>query len=210
MPRSAPEPNSPTATISRPTILPGSTSITRIATCRCSLRQSWGRPAPSSSRVSSRTSEGPPSGVGDDVMIIHDIPANFITSSAPALPYAAVLAQRNGGERGPTAACASSTIDPRIDRDNEISCNSEDPDTGGGAAYGRLLLNGALVQETPAFPPARQPGPSQDDAARRTPALADRQRFRHGLSQPSACPFDQRQDPGAAPGHHRVGRRARS
>ena len=90
-------------------------------------------------------------GVGDDVMIIHDIPANFITSSAAALPYAAVLAKRNGGKRGPTAA-ASSTIDPRIERDSEISCNSKDPDTG-GAAYGRLLLNGALVQETPAFPP---------------------------------------------------------
>ena len=96
-------------------------------------------------------------GVGDDVMIIHDMPANFITSSAPALPYAAVLAQRNRGKRGPTAP-ASSTIDPRIDRDNEISCNSDDPDTGGGAAYGRLLLNGALVQETPAFPPPDDQG----------------------------------------------------
>jgi FtsP/CotA-like multicopper oxidase with cupredoxin domain len=91
-------------------------------------------------------------GVSDDVMIIHDMPASFITASAPALPYRAVLAQLNGRERAPTAA-ANSTIDPRIDRDNEISCKSSDLDTGGGAPFARLLLNGALVQETSAFPP---------------------------------------------------------
>jgi FtsP/CotA-like multicopper oxidase with cupredoxin domain len=91
-------------------------------------------------------------GVSDDVMLIHDMPANFISSSAPALPYAAVLAQLNGRERSPTAAI-DSTIDRRIDRDNEISCMPKDPDTGGGEQYGRVLLNGALVQETPAFPP---------------------------------------------------------
>ena len=71
-------------------------------------------------------------GVSDDVMIIHDMPASYITSAAPALPYAAVLAQLNGSKRGPTAP-ASSTIDPRIDRDNEISCKTTDPDTGGGS-----------------------------------------------------------------------------
>ncbi len=91
-------------------------------------------------------------GVSDDVMIIHDMPASFITSSAPALPYRAVLAQLHARERAPTAA-AGPTIDPRIDRDNEITCKPTDPDTGGGAPFARLLLNGAVVQETPAFPP---------------------------------------------------------
>jgi FtsP/CotA-like multicopper oxidase with cupredoxin domain len=91
-------------------------------------------------------------GVSDDVMIVSDIPATFFTSSAPLLPQRAVLAQLNEHEHAPTAA-ADSTIDPRIDRDSEISCKTTGSPETGGAEFTRLLLNGAPVQETAAFPP---------------------------------------------------------
>jgi FtsP/CotA-like multicopper oxidase with cupredoxin domain len=90
--------------------------------------------------------------VSDDVMIVSDIPATFFTTAAPLLPQRAVLAQLNQQKHAPTAA-ADSTIDPRIDRDSEISCKTTgSPDTG-GPEFTRLLLNGAPVQETAAFPP---------------------------------------------------------
>jgi hypothetical protein len=43
-------------------------------------------------------------------------------------------------------------IDPKIDRANIGSCPTGSPDTGGPSVT-RLTLNGALVNETAAFPP---------------------------------------------------------
>lgn len=91
-------------------------------------------------------------GVADDVMVIHDFPAVFVTpKTSPALPYVDVLSGQYTHERTYTVP-DSPLVDPRIDRDNEVSCKRKDHDTG-GQEFARLTLNGALVQETAAFPP---------------------------------------------------------
>lgn len=88
-------------------------------------------------------------GVTDDVMVIHDMPVTYVTPSAPAPQQS--LADLAGRARAP-ATSTSVAIDPRIDRENEVTCKHEDLDTG-TPAFSRLLLNGAPVQDTASFPP---------------------------------------------------------
>ncbi len=90
-------------------------------------------------------------GVTDDVMVVRDFPASYVTSTAPRMPFWDVVAQRYTHERGHTEP-ASPAVDPRIDRDNELSCKTTDPDAG-GEEFTHVTLNGALVQETAQFPP---------------------------------------------------------
>ncbi|MEA2770447.1 MAG: hypothetical protein QOD93_3409 [Acetobacteraceae bacterium] len=91
-------------------------------------------------------------GVGDDVMVIHDVP--FIDPAGAGTP-AQVMAQHRAAsnrasQRGPIMPAA----DPRIDVVNEIGCAPGAPDTG-GPEITHLTLNGAAVPELPdgAFPP---------------------------------------------------------
>ncbi|HET6307847.1 MAG TPA: multicopper oxidase domain-containing protein [Rhodopila sp.] len=83
-------------------------------------------------------------GVGDDVLVIHDLPYMGPTgTSPPAQVMAQHRAESNpGAGQGPPGPGA----DPRIDVANEIGCAPGAPDTG-GAEVTHLTLNGAAVPE---------------------------------------------------------------
>jgi FtsP/CotA-like multicopper oxidase with cupredoxin domain len=116
--------------------------------------------------------------VTDDVMVIRDFPSNYVSgepgqvSAEPgrARPHRRLLNELYRHHRAPSAA-ADPAIDPRIDRDNEVTCAASDPDTG-GPQITRLTLNGALVQETPQFPPP------DDQVLVKTMAVGERQLWR--------------------------------
>jgi len=117
-------------------------------------------------------------GVTDDVMVIRDFPSNYVSgepgrvSAEPgrAMPHRRLLNKPYGHHRAPSAA-GDPAIDPRIDRDNEVTCAASDPDTG-GPQITRLTLNGALVQEAPQFPPP------DDQVLVKTMAVGERQLWR--------------------------------
>jgi FtsP/CotA-like multicopper oxidase with cupredoxin domain len=88
--------------------------------------------------------------VTDDVMVIRDFPIGYV-SGVPKLAHRRDSNRRFAHARGSTQP-GGPPVDPRIDRDNEVSCGTNDPDSG-GPQITRLTLNGALVQETPTFPP---------------------------------------------------------
>jgi FtsP/CotA-like multicopper oxidase with cupredoxin domain len=92
-------------------------------------------------------------GVTDDVMIVRDFPSAYVSDQQGSIaePQRDRMNRLYGHPHGHTAASAEA-VDPRIDRDNEVACPSGAPDTGGPSVT-RLTLNGALVQETTAFPP---------------------------------------------------------
>ena len=89
-------------------------------------------------------------GVTDDVMIIRDFPSSYV-SGEPLLSHSEAMNAITGHSRAPSQA-KDPAIDPRIDRDNAVACPTSAPDTGGPPVT-RLTLNGALVEETPQFPP---------------------------------------------------------
>jgi FtsP/CotA-like multicopper oxidase with cupredoxin domain len=85
-------------------------------------------------------------GVTDEVLMVRDVPARLVPGPISAvMPRRRQLARAMSHHTAPIAADDVS-IDPRIDRANEIACLSDDPDTG-GPPITRLTLNGALVPE---------------------------------------------------------------
>jgi FtsP/CotA-like multicopper oxidase with cupredoxin domain len=84
-------------------------------------------------------------GVGDDVLVIHDVPIMEQKASEPPQPMpsrAHILSRtrhQHDAQPGP---------DPRIDTANEVTCGPDDPDTGGPEVT-TLTLNGAAVPENP-------------------------------------------------------------
>jgi FtsP/CotA-like multicopper oxidase with cupredoxin domain len=85
-------------------------------------------------------------GVTDEVMIVRDFPSGYVQGETAPLDLSIRLASAAG------SAVAAPPADPRIDRENEVSCPSNASDAGGPEVK-RLTLNGALVEETAAFPP---------------------------------------------------------
>jgi hypothetical protein len=63
------------------------------------------------------------------------------------------------------------SIDPGIDRDHEVVCATSDSDAG-GPPISRLTLNGALIEETPEFPPP------DDQVLTKSMAVGERQIWR--------------------------------
>ncbi|HEY0424765.1 MAG TPA: multicopper oxidase domain-containing protein [Rhodopila sp.] len=88
-------------------------------------------------------------GVGDDVLVIHDVP--IMQPGSPPQPMASHKSVLNRQKRH---AKVQPVADPRIDQANEVSCEPGDPDTGGPQVTA-LTLNGASVPEMPdgSFPP---------------------------------------------------------
>jgi FtsP/CotA-like multicopper oxidase with cupredoxin domain len=95
-------------------------------------------------------------GVTEEVLMIRDIPALIVAGPiSTVVPHRRQLAKTMLRNTSPVAANDNS-IDPRIDRTNEIACGSDDPDTG-GPPITRLTLNGALVPEVEnGLPPDNQ------------------------------------------------------
>jgi len=85
-------------------------------------------------------------GVTDEVMIFRDFPSTYASGETAPIDLSVVPAKAAAG------ASADPPADPKIDRENEVSCPSDASDAG-GPAIKRLTLNGALVKETAAFPP---------------------------------------------------------
>jgi FtsP/CotA-like multicopper oxidase with cupredoxin domain len=89
-------------------------------------------------------------GVGDDVLVIHDVPFTAPAGTGTPPPARAqVMAQHrmasnHTAQHGPAVPGA----DPRIDVANEIGCAADAPDTGGPEVT-HLTLNGAAVPEQP-------------------------------------------------------------
>jgi FtsP/CotA-like multicopper oxidase with cupredoxin domain len=85
-------------------------------------------------------------GVGDDVLVIHDVPimqpSDSTSASQPMPRHTAAL---NRAARHPRIAPVAN---PSIDRSNEVTCDADDPDTGGPQVT-TLTLNGAAVREMP-------------------------------------------------------------
>jgi FtsP/CotA-like multicopper oxidase with cupredoxin domain len=108
-------------------------------------------------------------GVTDDVMIIRDFPNDYVSDVSD--PTQRRVLNRLHAHARTLSLAADPTIDPRIDRDNEVVCATSDPDAG-GPPITRLTLNGALVQETPQFPPP------DDQVLLKTMAVGERQIWR--------------------------------
>jgi FtsP/CotA-like multicopper oxidase with cupredoxin domain len=94
-------------------------------------------------------------GVGDDVLVIHDVPFTAPAGSQPADTVGQVKAKhRTAANPARRPRPAMPGADPRIDVANEIGCAPDAPDTG-GPEITHLTLNGAAVPEQPdgSFPP---------------------------------------------------------
>ena len=91
-------------------------------------------------------------GVTDDVMIIRDFPSSYATGLLGGVRSHKRLLNELYGHPRAASQPTDPSINPRIDRDNQVVCATGDPDTG-GPPITRLTLNGALVEETPLFPP---------------------------------------------------------
>ena len=85
-------------------------------------------------------------GVGDDVLVIHDVPV--MEDSSPTTPAATVLRHTSVLNRSARRSRVPVAADAGIDQVNEVTCNPDDPDTGGPQAT-TLTLNGARVPEMP-------------------------------------------------------------
>jgi FtsP/CotA-like multicopper oxidase with cupredoxin domain len=85
-------------------------------------------------------------GVTDEVMIVRDFPSTYAPDQSAPVDLSIVPARVPGG------ALAGPPADPKIDRENQVSCPTGASDAG-GPPITRLTLNGALVKETAAFPP---------------------------------------------------------
>ena len=101
-------------------------------------------------------------GVADEVLMIRDIPSYIVAppdmeaTATPLAQRAAMNQKRSPGRLTGAVASggtAGTSIDPRIDRANEVLCGSDDPDTGGPEET-RLTLNRALVPEVAGGLPA--------------------------------------------------------
>jgi len=92
-------------------------------------------------------------GVGDDVLVIHDVPFTApagTPSDSPPTGGMVKAQHRSASNR----AARLPGADPRVDVENEIGCAPDAPDTG-GPEITHLTLNGAAVPEQPdgTFPP---------------------------------------------------------
>ncbi len=86
-------------------------------------------------------------GVGDDVLVIHDVPI-AAPDAGPAITPAAVPRHKSMLNRTVRRSGAVAAVDSGIDEANEVACDAGDPDTGGPQAT-TLTLNGAPVPEMP-------------------------------------------------------------
>ncbi|QJP13552.1 multicopper oxidase domain-containing protein [Starkeya sp. ORNL1] len=111
-------------------------------------------------------------GISDDVMIVRDIPSAYVPGeTTPLVPAVKLAAASVTPPAAPAGRNWFPTVDPRIDRENIAGCPADLPDVGGPAVT-RLTLNGALVNETAAFPPP------DDKVLVKTMAAGERQLWR--------------------------------
>ena len=122
-------------------------------------------------------------GVTDEVLMVRDVPAQIVPGPiASVTPHRRQLA-RAMSRHAPATVAADVSVDPRIDRANEIACASDDPDTGGPPVT-RLTLNGALV------PDVENGLPADDQLLTKTMQSTDRQVWRivNGSAQTTLSP----------------------
>lgn len=122
-------------------------------------------------------------GVMDEVLMIRDVPAQIVPGAISSVtPHRRQLA-RAMSRHAASIPADDISVDPRIDRANEIACSADDPDTGGPPVT-RLTLNGALV------PDVGNGLPADDQLLTKTMQSTDRQVWRivNGSAQTTLSP----------------------